>query len=270
MKMYQIASLLLMTGSFSDEHSSTSLVTSHAYSSDVAFESTFSFADERFHMQIPNMNKPAEEALYSVLEPYFEKDSFSKQDTNDLLRSIEALDKFIDVTVSLSGNSEIFINCIPNPRITGVEVINSDQTFHDKIKKMYKKEKRLSLSRINEIHDEVSLIYKEAGLFDASVLVNYKKSDDGYVLVITINEGDVTPLKDVVFSGFSDELLAQLHGRLILRKGSFMDIFSKKYVSQKAIESDTMTILNILSLNGYNSPIIKSNTSNNEEKVVTY
>jgi outer membrane protein assembly factor BamA len=60
--------------------------------------------------------------------------------------------------------------------------------------------------------------------------------------------------------------MAQLQGRLILKKGSIMDLFSKKYVSQKAIESDTMTILNILSLNGYNSPIITSNTSKNDEK----
>ncbi|MDA8773920.1 hypothetical protein N9N03_02185, partial [Chlamydiia bacterium] len=266
MKMYQIASLLLITGCFTYEDTATSLVTNDGHLSNDSLPSILPYFDERFLINAPNMSKTAEEGLYGVLEPYFEKDSFSQQDTNDMLRSIEALDTFIDVTVSVYGNNEIFVSCIPNPKIVDVEIINSDPKFNDKIKKMYKREKRLTLSRIEEIYEEVSKIYKDAGLFDASVLVNYKKHEDGYILVITVNEGDVTPLKDVVFSGFSDELMAQLQGRLILKKGSIMDLFSKKYVSQKAIESDTMTILNILSLNGYNSPIITSNTSKNDEK----
>ena len=191
--------------------------------------------------------------------------NYTESDLNKILKNLYATDFFDDIKIKIVNN-KLIINLEEYPFINQLIIAGEKSNKYVKqIKKIIKlKEKRSFIEAylINDV-ENIKNLYSSAGYNFTEVEIKTKKiTDNSYDLLIEINRGEKTKIRNINFLGNKSVSNRRLKDIIASEEDKFWKVLSKNTnFTKNLIELDTRLLLNYYRSSGFYDVKINSKSA---------
>ena len=203
--------------------------------------------------------------------------NYTESDLNIMLKDLYSTEFFSDIKIDIK-NKELNINIKEYPYINQLVIIGEKtKNYTNQIKKIIKlKEKRSFIdSYISEDVEKIKNLYFSAGYNSTKIEIKSKKlTDNSYDVLIEIDRGEKTKIKNIIFLGNKSISNRRLQDVIASQEHKFWKVLTKNTnFTKNLLELDTRLLRNYYKSSGFYDVKINSKSaqlSNTGEAELTF
>ena len=182
---------------------------------------------------------------------------YNKESISDIVKNLFATSLFVDIDVRLDQNT-LYIKVSETPiisriNISGNELVETEQIISSLKGIGISQSKPYSKNLIDKVQQELIRLYYDNGRYSASIVISENKLDDELIeLLVNIDEGDASTIKEVKIIGNKNISTRQL--KSIIKSGPkyWFEVWSDKDVyNNSLLDQDVEAILRYYQDRGY-------------------